>query len=43
MIGFLDRHHIKPVIDSSFSFEALPDALRYLESGRHVGKIVGMV
>lgn len=35
----IDFHQLKPVIDRQFSFEALPDALRYLESGKHFGKI----
>ena len=29
----------KPVIDRTLSFEEFPDALRYLESGAHFGKI----
>ncbi|HET8711738.1 MAG TPA: NAD(P)-dependent alcohol dehydrogenase [Spongiibacteraceae bacterium] len=33
-------HKLKPVIDSRFAFEQLPEALRYLQSGRHFGKIV---
>lgn len=33
-------HKLKPVIDSQFSFEQLPEALRHLESGQHFGKIV---
>lgn len=33
-------HGVKPVIDSRFPFEALPDALRALQQGRHLGKIV---
>lgn len=36
-IGF---HKLRPVIDSRFSFDQLPDALRHLESGKHFGKIV---
>ena len=36
-IGF---HGLRPIIDSSYAFEDLPDALHRLESGRHVGKIV---
>ena len=36
-IGF---HKVHPVIDSSFSFEQLPDALRHLQGGKHFGKIV---
>lgn len=33
-------HKIRPVIDSRYKFEQLPDALRRLQSGRHMGKIV---
>lgn len=31
---------LKPVIDSTFTFEQAPDALRRMESGQHFGKIV---
>ncbi len=33
-------HKVHPVIDSRFSFEQFPDALRRLQSGKHFGKIV---
>jgi len=33
-------HKLKPVVDSRYPFEKLPDALRHLESGKHFGKIV---
>jgi NADPH:quinone reductase-like Zn-dependent oxidoreductase len=33
-------HKLKPVIDSRFIFEKLPEALHHLESGKHLGKIV---
>lgn len=33
-------HRLKPVIDSSYPFERLPDALHHLESGKHFGKLV---
>jgi NADPH:quinone reductase-like Zn-dependent oxidoreductase len=33
-------HELRPVIDSRYRFEQLPEALRHLESGRHLGKIV---
>ncbi len=33
-------HGISPVIDCRFDFAELPAALRYLESGRHFGKVV---
>ncbi|RJP34592.1 MAG: NAD(P)-dependent alcohol dehydrogenase [Phycisphaerales bacterium] len=37
---FLAEQRIMPVIDRVFPFEALPEALRLLESGAHFGKIV---
>ncbi len=36
----IDFHKLRPVIDSRFAFEQLPEALHYLQSGRHFGKIV---
>jgi len=33
-------HELRPVIDSRYEFARLPEALRRLESGRHMGKIV---
>lgn len=36
-IGF---HHLRPVIDRQFEFDALPEALTYLQTGSHFGKIV---
>ena len=36
----IDFHAVRPVIDSRYAFEQLPDALRHLKSGRHMGKIV---
>lgn len=33
-------HGLRPVIDRRFAFDDLPDALRYLQSGRQFGKIV---
>ena len=35
-IGF---HEVRPVIDRTYAFEQLPDALRHLQTGRHLGKI----
>ena len=31
---------LRPVIDREFDFEHVPDALRYLTSGQHFGKVV---
>ncbi len=36
----LDRKKIKPVIDKTFPLARAEDALNYLDSGQHVGKIV---
>jgi NADPH:quinone reductase-like Zn-dependent oxidoreductase len=33
-------HQLKPVVDRVFSFEEASEALAYLESGKHFGKIV---
>jgi NADPH:quinone reductase-like Zn-dependent oxidoreductase len=33
-------HRLRPVVDRVFKFDEARDALRYLESGKHVGKIV---
>ena len=33
-------NRVRPVVDQVFEFSAVPDALRRLESGRHLGKIV---
>ncbi|MGI8640208.1 MAG: zinc-dependent alcohol dehydrogenase family protein [Pyrinomonadaceae bacterium] len=34
------HNHLKPVIDKTFAFEEVKDALKYMESGSHFGKIV---
>lgn len=36
----IEFHKLKPVIDRIFGFDELPQALRYLESGKQFGKIV---
>jgi NADPH:quinone reductase-like Zn-dependent oxidoreductase len=33
-------HKSRPVIAARYTFEQLPEALRHLHSGRHMGKIV---
>lgn len=40
MNRFIELHDLKPVIDKSFVFDEIQEALRYLESGRHFGKVV---
>jgi NADPH:quinone reductase-like Zn-dependent oxidoreductase len=40
MIGMLEALHIKPVIDRTFEMRDIVPALKYLESSRHVGKVV---
>jgi NADPH:quinone reductase-like Zn-dependent oxidoreductase len=36
----INQHRMKPVIDRTFPFAQAPEALRYLESGGHFGKVV---
>lgn len=40
MNSFIEQNRIKPVIDKTFEFAEVKDALKYLESGSHFGKIV---
>jgi len=40
MAGFVDDHVIVPLVDRVFDFDAAPEALRHLEQGRHLGKVV---
>lgn len=32
-------HKLRPVVDRVFAFEEFPEALRYMESAAHFGKI----
>jgi NADPH:quinone reductase-like Zn-dependent oxidoreductase len=43
MIGTLEALQIKPVIDRTFEMQDIVPALKYLESSRHVGKVVARV
>lgn len=40
--AFLEQKKVDlaPIIDKVFSFDEAPDALAYLASGKHVGKVV---
>jgi NADPH:quinone reductase-like Zn-dependent oxidoreductase len=40
MNRFIEFHQLKPVIDKVFGFSEFPEALKYLESGAHFGKVV---
>lgn len=40
MCRFYERHEIRPVVDKVFGFEEAKDALEYLSSGSHFGKVV---
>lgn len=40
LLRALDLHDVRPIIDRVFPFEQLPDALRYMETGQHFGKII---
>lgn len=40
MVRFYEKHAIHPVVDRIFDFEKAYEALKYLESGAHFGKVV---
>lgn len=40
MNRLISANHIKPIIDKVFDFSEVKDALKYMESGSHFGKIV---
>ena len=39
MVAAIEANTIRPVIDSRFPLARLPDALRHLQGGGHVGNI----
>ncbi len=39
MMRAIEQHRVRPVIDRTFAFEQLHDALAYLKRGAHFGKI----
>jgi NADPH:quinone reductase-like Zn-dependent oxidoreductase len=40
MNAAISLHKLRPVIDKVFEFEQVPEALKYMESGAHFGKVV---
>lgn len=40
MLGFYEKKEIKPVVSKTFGFEDAKDAFKYLEDGKHFGKVV---
>ncbi|KAK3339507.1 hypothetical protein B0H65DRAFT_302348 [Neurospora tetraspora] len=40
MCEFYERHQIRPVVDRVFGFEEGKEAIKYLRSGSHFGKVV---
>ncbi len=40
MRDFMEIHNIQPVVDREFAWQDTGDALRYLQSGQHFGKVV---
>ena len=40
MTAFYEKHRIHPVVDRMFAFEEAREALKYLYSGAHFGKVV---
>ena len=39
MLGFMQQHELRPVVDRVFAFDQSTDAFRHLESAVHFGKI----
>jgi NADPH:quinone reductase-like Zn-dependent oxidoreductase len=39
MLRALEQHELKPVVDRVFAFEELKEAMAYLKSGAHFGKV----
>ena len=39
MLRAIAQHHLKPVVDRSFAFEELKEAMAYLKSGAQFGKV----
>ena len=40
MCDFYDKHKIRPVVDRVFAFDEAKEAVKYLYSGGHFGKVV---
>lgn len=40
MNEFIREHYLKPVVDKEFPFEEAKEAMKYMESGSHFGKVV---
>ena len=40
LAGMVEAGTLRPVIDRSFGFEQIPEAIRYLERGQATGKVV---
>ena len=40
MVNKFNESDVRPIIDSTFSFDSLPNALKYMKTGKHLGKIV---
>ena len=40
LAGMVEAGQLRAVVDRSFAFEQIPDAIRYVESGQATGKVV---
>jgi NADPH:quinone reductase-like Zn-dependent oxidoreductase len=40
MASAIERNHLKPVVDRTVAFDAVPEALKLMQKGGHFGKIV---
>jgi NADPH:quinone reductase-like Zn-dependent oxidoreductase len=39
MCAHIEKWKLKPVVDKTFGFDQVPDALRLMQAGGHFGKI----
>ena len=40
MNAFLAHHKVRPLVDRAFGLESVQEAMRYMEQGKHFGKVV---
>jgi len=40
LVRFAGATGLEPVVDRVFTFDQVPDAYRYMETGSHFGKVV---
>jgi zinc-binding alcohol dehydrogenase/oxidoreductase len=43
MLAFVEKHRIRPVIDSQFQFEQYYEAFKRMDEGKQFGKVVLLI